>query len=212
MRVTGVPKGGKRVQLFEGLTVQLPGGAVYYTDDEDQFCISMPTVPARAGMTELADGTETRWSISQLTEYAAINFDTDGTVELSDYHNVARDGMEAAAKGMAEKMSELFGFAHYEARFGAADENRIVAYTCANSNFLGDRYLPGYFLIGIPHYPEKVTLYMGYYERQGSVGGSRICRLLFRRQLCRAVVLRQTSRAVQTGSGPEAGERTAKLL
>lgn len=164
MRVTGVPKGGKRVQLFEGLTVQLPGGAVYYTDDEDQFCISMPTVPARAGMTELADGTETRWSISQLTEYAAINFDTDGTVELSDYHNVARDGMEAAAKGMAEKMSELFGFAHYEARFGAADENRIVAYTCANSNFLGDRYLPGYFLIGIPHYPEKVTLYMGYYD------------------------------------------------
>lgn len=166
MQVTGVPKNGKRIQLFEGLTIQLPGGAVYYTDAEERFCISMPTSPARAGLSELPDDAESRWSIKNLDEYASIDFAADdGAAQLSDYHNLAKDSIETMVKNMAETMSsQLGGLAQYEARLGAEDENRIVGYVCAKNQWLEDRYYAGYFLIGIPHYPEKVMLYMGYYD------------------------------------------------
>lgn len=163
MRVTGVPKGGKRIQFCDGLSLQLPEGAVYYTDDEDQFCIAMPAAPARAGAVTLPDDTEMRWSVSQLREFATIDFSTEGEPQpLSEYHNIAVNAIENAIQSVAENVSGI-GLAQFETRMGAADERRIVACICAKNQWLGDRYFPGQFLIGIPHYPEKVTLYMGSY-------------------------------------------------
>ena len=42
MQVSGVSPGGKELELFAGLSIQIPGGAVYARNEDGNWDLSMP--------------------------------------------------------------------------------------------------------------------------------------------------------------------------
>lgn len=95
MQVNGVSPGGKELELFPGLSIQIPFGAVYARNEDGNWDLSMPCPTPKSyrdGPFELDDEAQLDW---KLTDFRKI---VDGTVE------VPRD---QAAKAAAENLEEL---------------------------------------------------------------------------------------------------------
>lgn len=95
MQVNGVSPGGKELELFPGLSLQIPFGAVYARNEDGNWDLSMPCPAPRGyrdGPFELDDEAETAWKLSGFRQVFS------GTIE------VPRD---QAAKAAAENLEEL---------------------------------------------------------------------------------------------------------
>ena len=102
MKLTGLSAEGKRLEIPGGLSVQLPHGAAYGTDnDGDLILYRFDPVPAgyRAGSFEVEDETPFAWKLSGLKERATLS------VEESVPLNEVRGEAEKALRGIAENLT-----------------------------------------------------------------------------------------------------------
>ncbi len=95
MQVNGVSPGGKELELFPGLSLQIPFGAVYARNEDGNWDLSMPRSAPRGyrdGPFELDDEAETAWKLSDFRQVFS------GTIEAP---------RDQAAKAAAENLEEL---------------------------------------------------------------------------------------------------------
>ncbi len=100
MRMYGVPKGGKRVKLADGLSLHIPFGVAYGKDEDGNFnIVQFQSIPAgyRSGAFTVEDEEERLWSINGLKKTAVIDFTSEDT-ELTP---------EAVQGAMREKICDL---------------------------------------------------------------------------------------------------------
>lgn len=101
MQVNGVSPGGKELELFPGLSLQIPFGVVYARNEDGNWDLSMPW-PAprnyRDGPFELDDEAQLDW---KLTDFRKI---FDGTLEVpqAEAARAVEEHMEELAQGLTE--------------------------------------------------------------------------------------------------------------
>ena len=95
MQVNGVSPGGKELELFPGLSLQIPFGAVYARNEDGSWDLSMPRSAPRGyrdGPFEMDDEAETAWKLNSFRQVFS------GTIEAP---------RDQAAKAAAENLEEL---------------------------------------------------------------------------------------------------------
>ena len=101
MQVNGVSPGGKELELFPGLSLQIPFGVVYARNEDGNWDLSMPW-PAprnyRDGPFELDDEAQLDW---KLTDFRKI-FDGTLKVPQSEAARAVEEHMEELAQGLTE--------------------------------------------------------------------------------------------------------------
>ena len=101
MQVNGVPPSGKELELFPGLSLQLPFGAVYARSEDGNWDLSMPwPTPKsyRGGPFELDDEAQLDW---KLTDFRKI---VEGTIEAP--RDQAAKAVEEMLEELAQKLTE----------------------------------------------------------------------------------------------------------
>ena len=171
LQAIGIPVGGLRVPLLEGLTLQLPHGAVYYYDENQNACIAMPEeVPAGycAGLFSLPEDTPMRWRVKGLHHEGTMGYnveeETEAEARQASFEGF-RDNMSNIANGMAGTLTQQLGGlgGKYQGTLDIADQDRMVAYAWAQNELLEARYFPGYLFVGILEGYE-MHLFLGNYD------------------------------------------------
>ena len=96
MQVNGVSPGGKELELFPGLSLQVPFGAVYARNEDGNWDLSMPRSAPRGyrdGPFELDDEAETAWKLSDFRQVFS------GTIEAPPGPGRQGGGGESAGAG-----------------------------------------------------------------------------------------------------------------
>ncbi len=170
-RVTGLPKGGGRVQLLDGLSLSLPDGAVYYYDEEQNACFGMPEETPedyREGTFSMPEDTPMLWQVTKLHHEGTVSYEPEKK-DASEANKLCfesfRENMGNIANGIAETMTrQLSGLGGtYAGKLDLAEEDRMLSYVWAKNELLEERYFPGYFFVGLPSSFE-MPIFMGYYD------------------------------------------------
>ena len=170
-QVTGLPKGGGRVQLLDGLSVQLPAGAVYYYDEDQNACFGMPEKPPkgyRKGTFSMPEDTPMLWRVTKLHHEGTVSYEPEhkdaGEANKLCFESF-RENMGKIANGIAETMTrQLSGLGgKYAGKLDLAEEDRMLSYVWAKNELLEERYFPGYFFMGLPS-SHEMPIFMGYYD------------------------------------------------
>ncbi len=105
MQVNGVPPSGKELELFPGLSLQLPFGAVYARNEDGNWDLSMPwPTPGdyRDGPFELDDEAETTWKLNSLRSLFS------GTIEVprAEAAKAVEESLEDVARSLTEDQDQ----------------------------------------------------------------------------------------------------------
>ena len=150
--VMGVPYGGKQIELFNDLSVNIPYGAVYYSDYEGRWNISMlenlPDNYVDGSFTIKGDEMSVRWGIHNLEPRMNLK-PTDG-LENSFYSETEKIVIEFGEKlaSAATSRGLLGNSDEFSNHIAVADGECIVAYTYSLNSYMERRTLPGHAIIG----------------------------------------------------------------
>ena len=170
-QVTGLPKGGGRVQLLDGLSVQLPAGAVYYYDEDQNACFGVPEKPPkgyREGTFSMPEDTPMLWQVTKLHHEGTVSYEPEH-MDAGEANKLCfesfRENMGNVANGIADTMTkQLIGLGgKYAGKLDMAREDRMLSYVWAKNELLEERYFPGYFFVGLPSSFE-MPIFMGCYD------------------------------------------------
>ena len=107
MRVYGAPVEGKRINLTDRVSIQVPYGVVYSKDEDGNYTLTKYKYTPegyRDGVFTVNDETEIRWQISSIKQQAEMNFQSDtGVFDPAEMRNVMRTSMESLAQSMVRE-------------------------------------------------------------------------------------------------------------
>lgn len=170
-QVTGLPKGGGRVQLLDGLSLSLPDGTVYYYDEDQNACFGMPEKPPKGyqeGAFSIPEDTPMLWQVTKLHHEGTVSYEPEhkdaGEANKLCFESF-RENMGNVANGIADTMTkQLIGLGgKYAGKLDMAREDRMLSYVWAKNELLEERYFPGYFFVGLPSSFE-MPIFMGCYD------------------------------------------------
>ena len=108
MRLNGVPKEGKRIQVTDRLSLQIPSGVAYGKDDDGHYnMIQYQSLPKgyKNGSFTADDEEEVLWSITGLKEQGVITFEAEDDTQLTPeaVREVMRSKIVDIAKSMVQE-------------------------------------------------------------------------------------------------------------